>query len=149
MEEITDRRFLGRHDRVIDAYGRFSLPKGWRLVLDDNREAYLACDRCEEALNLYGKSTWEDCVRRLEQADDKESRDALQWIETNACLIRADKQFRLALPVRMRKYARIGSSVALTGSFNHIQIMSPGPCQSEEKPCDPAEMEALCNQAGL
>ncbi|HMA34975.1 MAG TPA: division/cell wall cluster transcriptional repressor MraZ [Chloroflexia bacterium] len=113
--------FLGRFDHVLDDKGRLAIPARFRAGLQDGMVITRGTDRC---LYLFPVSTWTGIASRL---------DALPMGDPNARNLRRaafaaaepadlDKQGRVVLSERLRKYGGLESTVAVVGMNSYIEV---------------------------
>lgn len=124
--------FLGEYTPTLDNKGRLILPARIREQLDT---AVLTSevDRC---LALWPPPEFEQRARELqEQArHDATSHDRARYFWAGAQEVTPDNQGRIAIPQSLRDFAGLSAGpVAVTGSFDHVEIRSPAAWQEKKR----------------
>lgn len=125
--------FLGEYHHIIDDRGRLSLPKKMRVLLEE--EPVILTKGFEECIMGYRKSKWE--AQTSEQlatsVSDRIARDLRRYMFSGAVSVEADKLGRIVLPLGLKQYARLSSSVTVIGAGDHFEIWDTGVWESYVK----------------
>ena len=115
--------FLGEYTPTLDAKGRLILPARIREQLD----TAVLTSEVERCLALWPPAEFEQRARELqEQArHDAASHDRARFFWAGAQEVAPDNQGRIAIPQSLRDFAGLSTGpVAVTGSFDHVEIRS-------------------------
>jgi len=117
--------FYGEYEHTVDAKGRLIIPSRLREVIVKRELAPLTiCQGLDQCLFLFGEKDWkefEDRLRSLplEQAD---ARRVTREFFSSAAPCELDKQGRIMIPGKLRKYAALDGDVTVMGVLNRIEI---------------------------
>ena len=115
--------FLGTHDHVLDEKGRTSLPKDFRDVLAKLKGApwITAFQHC---LAVFPPAEFEELREKLTRASS--TIDAIQRLQRLilglACPAAVDRQGRILIPPKLRKWAGLDREIVFTGVGKRIEI---------------------------
>ncbi|HEV2759410.1 MAG TPA: division/cell wall cluster transcriptional repressor MraZ [Acidimicrobiales bacterium] len=115
--------FLGEYTPTLDAKGRLILPARIREQLD----TAVLTSEVERCLALWPPAEFEQRARELqEQArHDAAGHDRARFFWAGAQEVTPDNQGRIAIPQSLRDFAGLSTGpVAVTGSFDHVEIRS-------------------------
>lgn len=123
--------FLGEFRHSLDSKGRMILPADFREQL--GAEAYLtaASDGC---LGIYTPPEFRRkvaVVRQRVSDSDGEMAEA-RTLGALSVKVTPDAQGRVALPTKLRQFARLEKEVVVVGVFNHIELWNPDKWSEQE-----------------
>ena len=115
--------FWGSYDHVLDDKGRTSLPKEFRELLKGQKgppwlTAFTQC------LRIFPPQEWEVLRKRLSEASSTiESIQRLQRLILGmAAPAPSDKQGRILIPPKLRKWAHLDREIVFTGIGKAIEV---------------------------
>ena len=115
--------FWGSHDHVLDDKGRTSLPKEFREVLQ-NVEGDAWITAYPQCLAILPASAFQTLKERL--TGDVSHIDSIQHLQRLILGMAApcpfDKQGRILIPPKLRKWARLDRDIVFTGLGDKIEI---------------------------
>ena len=113
--------FLGEYEHSLDAKGRVILPAKFRDQLEGGAVMARTLDGC---LAVYPQSEFGRVAAKLQDARERGGRErqAARTYFAGAVEITPDKQGRVAIPPKMREYARLDREVVVIGNLDHIEI---------------------------
>jgi MraZ protein len=123
--------FLGEYTPTLDEKGRVTLPAKIREQLD----TAVLTSEVERCLALWPVAEFQQRARELqEQAKlNGASHDRARFFFAGAQEVSPDKQGRIAIPQSLRDFAGLSEGpVAVTGSFDHVEIRSVGSWQEKK-----------------
>jgi MraZ protein len=112
--------FHGEDEHTMDARGRVFIPAKHREELGE--EVFLMRG-IDGQINVYPESIWRDMTDRLTQANQSRSatRNTRRYVfSTDSTPL--DRQGRILIPNRLRRYADLGGDVVISGNEDHIEI---------------------------
>lgn len=117
--------FRGSFEHSVDSKGRVSVPSRFRDIIAERYEGKLVLtmdfDKC---IMVYPLEEWErveEKLRSLPQSQ-KEVKDYMRYIYSNASECELDKQGRILIPPPLRESARINKGVIVVGMLNKMEI---------------------------
>ena len=116
-QEIT---FTGEYPLSLDSQRRVSVPKQWR---GEGLKYYILPGR-NGILQFITQSYFMDFlkqVRKVSLTNAKIGR-ALAMLGSSAQEVSCDKQGRISISAKLKKYASLDSEVVMVGAFTHAQI---------------------------
>ena len=123
--------FLGEYTPTLDEKGRLTLPAKIREQL----ETAVLTSEVERCLAVWPPAEFERRARELqEQAKlDSVSHDRARFFFAGAQEVTPDNQGRIAIPPSLRDFAGLSAGpVAVTGSFDHVEIRSVASWQEKK-----------------
>jgi MraZ protein len=118
--------FVGTHERQLDDKGRVALPAPFRSQLGEHVYLVYGEDQC---IDVIPADTFEAMAMQLmERVDRGEvSRQRQRAMSASASLVQIDKQGRVNLDEKLRRYAGLhpDQRVVVTGNFRVVEIWSP------------------------
>jgi MraZ protein len=123
--------FLGEYTPTLDEKGRLTLPAKIREQL----ETAVLTSEVERCLAVWPPAEFERRARELqEQAKlDSASHDRARFFFAGAQEVTPDNQGRIAIPSSLRDFAGLSTGpVAVTGSFDHVEIRSVASWQEKK-----------------
>jgi len=118
---VPDEKFLGAFDHVLDDKGRTSLPRTFRVTLEqEERPAYLtAKPRC---LAIYTYAEFHRLRREYAELHI-DSRERLERLHLgNAQPLAIDRQGRILIPPALRRHAGLQRDIQFMGIDQRIEI---------------------------
>ena len=136
--------FLGEYSHSIDAKGRLIVPAKYREELGEKFVISQGFDGC---LYLYPEEQWIEFDKKLDSlpTSNKQSRELARFFRSNADYAELDKQGRVVICEKHRKYADIGKEVILAGVGKKIEVWSKERYESEAT-LDYKDIDALANR---
>ncbi len=115
--------FLGQADHNLDAKGRLIVPAKFREQLTGKFIISSGFDGC---LYIYPEEAWMEFDAKLESLPKSkpEARKIVRFFRANAEYAELDKQGRVLIPEKHRKYAKIDKEVTLIGDSKRIEVWS-------------------------
>ncbi len=123
--------FLGEYTPTLDEKGRLTLPAKMREQLD----TAVLTSEVERCLALWPPADFERRAWELqEQAKlDAVGHDRARYFFAGAQEVVPDNQGRIAIPQSLRDFAGLSAGpVAVTGSFDHVEIRSVASWQEKK-----------------
>ncbi|MCA1845582.1 MAG: division/cell wall cluster transcriptional repressor MraZ [Actinobacteria bacterium] len=123
--------FLGEFRHALDTKGRMILPADFREELGG--EAYVTAfpDGC---LAIYRPREWKDRVASVRQrvAESDGDRAEARLLGALSVKVAPDNQGRVAIPPKLRQFARLEKEVVVVGVFNHVELWNPEKWSEQE-----------------
>ncbi len=117
--------FRGSFEHSVDSKGRVSVPSRFREIIAERYEGKLVLtmdfDKCIMAYPLEEWERVEEKLRSLPQSQ-KEVKDYMRYVYSNASECELDKQGRILIPPMLRESARISKAVIVVGMLNKMEI---------------------------
>ncbi len=117
--------FRGSFEHSVDSKGRVSVPSRFREIIAERYEGKLVLtmdyDKCIMAYPLEEWERVEEKLRALPQSQ-KEVKDYMRYVYSNASECELDKQGRILIPPMLREGARISKAVIVVGMLNKMEI---------------------------
>ncbi len=117
--------FRGSFEHSVDSKGRVSVPSRFREIIAERYEGKLVLtmdfDKCIMAYPLEEWERVEEKLRALPQSQ-KEVKDYMRYVYSNASECELDKQGRILIPPMLRESARISKAVIVVGMLNKMEI---------------------------
>ena len=117
--------FRGSFEHSVDSKGRVSVPSRFRDIITDRYEGKLVLtmdlDKC---IMVYPLEEWErieEKIKGLPQSQ-KEVKDYMRFIFSNATECELDKQGRMLIPPSLRESAAISKNVIVVGIISKMEI---------------------------
>ncbi|MGH9044304.1 MAG: division/cell wall cluster transcriptional repressor MraZ [Acidimicrobiales bacterium] len=133
--------FVGRYEHSLDVKGRVILPAKFRdeFVV---RGGYLA-PNTEGCLALWTLGEFErQMAARQERASEGQAeRNLARLWASSAEQVVVDKQGRMAIPARLRGYARLESGVFVIGAIDRIELWAPEIWEERVQPSEQLLLE--------
>lgn len=118
--------FTGEYLLTIDGKGRVSIPGPFRGILERHAPASLIVTRdTGDCLSAYSVEEWRtvgEKVKSLLYMPQKEVRDTLRYLYSNAVECLLDRQGRILIPSPLREYASLAKEAILIGVDKKIEI---------------------------
>jgi MraZ protein len=116
--------FLGEYVHTTDDGGRLTIPAKYRRGLENGLVITRWLDRC---LVLYPMEEWERLAERVSAlpSADEHARALRRLVFANASDVALDKQGRVLIPPRLRKYAGLNGEVLIAGLNTFIELWNP------------------------
>lgn len=123
-------KFLFSHEKQIDAKGRVSVPAPYRTSLAELGGERIFCfpalDPDTNALECYPSTGYLELLARIEEVEDPEERDQLEWaVITRGIELNCDAEGRVAFPERFLTALGIDKMIRFAARGDRFQIMSP------------------------
>lgn len=110
---------VGQYDYAVDAKGRLNFPARFREQMGEVFYVTLWMDHC---LAAFPQDEFEKLAGRIEEKGIVRSREAARAFFSAAVEVTPDKQGRIQLPPRLRKYARLDHDVSIIGRRSFAEI---------------------------
>ncbi len=119
--------YIGRHELTIDEKKRLSIPASIRNAMDREKDGtgfYLVLGDQPRTLSLFANRYFLRYAKRLanEMAPGAERAMFEKVFYSHCEELEIDKQGRVVLPEYMLEAAKLGRSVCLTGSRDHLDL---------------------------
>jgi len=116
--------FLGEFVHVLDGKGRLTIPAKFRGDLDTALVVTRGIDRC---LAVFPIPEWEKLAEQVSELPltDRQARAFRRLLFANASNVSPDKQGRILIPPRLRKYAHLDGEVVVAGINTYIELWNP------------------------
>ena len=118
--------FTGEYVLTIDGKGRISIPGPFRGILERQPPASLIVTRDSgDCLSAYPVEEWRtlgEKVKGLLYMQQREVRDCLRFLYSNAVECLLDRQGRILIPPSLREYATLAKETILIGLDKKIEI---------------------------
>ncbi len=112
--------FTGEYNHTIDAKGRIIVPAKYRDELGSVFVVTVGLDGC---LFIYTKERWDDIAERIGEVPGKAKvRNLQRCIMSSAEYVEVDKQGRILIPIKLRKYAALEKDVVFAGINKKIEV---------------------------
>ena len=112
---------IGEHRHTLDSKKRLSLPAKFRKELGAKVIVTRGLDNC---LFMFAEAQWKKIVSKLETLPfgSTNARGLSRFILAGAVEVEIDKAGRILLPDFLKEFARIKSTVVVTGVADRIEI---------------------------
>ncbi len=122
---------LGNYEHRIDQKGRVAIPAKFRKEFMDGVVLTSGIDKC---VIVYPISEWQKLSDKYDHSpfSSSKKRQRMHFIFGNACDVELDKQGRIALPVWLRKHARITDTVMVVGTNRCLELWSNEDWEQEQ-----------------
>ncbi len=118
--------FIGQSIQSIDSKGRLSIPSKFREIINTKYSGKLILTYFEPNIVAYPTEEWMGMEEKLRQIPtmQKDLRDFIRMIYSNASECSLDNQGRILVPTTLRDFGGLQKEVALIGIMNKIEIWS-------------------------
>lgn len=118
--------FIGQSIQALDSKGRLSIPSKFREILNTKYSGKLILTYLDPYIVAYPTEEWVGIEGRLKQLPtiQKDIRDFLRIIYSNASECSLDNQGRILIPQTLRDFAGLQKDIAMLGIMNKIEIWS-------------------------
>ena len=117
--------FRGSFEHSVDSKGRVSVPSRFRDIIAERFEGKLILTMdLDQCVMVYPLEEWErveEKIKALPQSQ-KEVKDYMRFIFSNASECELDKQGRILIPPTLRERAGLQKSVMVVGIINKMEI---------------------------
>ncbi|HLB29074.1 MAG TPA: cell division/cell wall cluster transcriptional repressor MraZ [Dehalococcoidia bacterium] len=122
--------FRGTYEHTLDDRGRVAIPARYREIFRDGAVLAQGLDGC---IDVYTVADYEKQVAFLYQEPRHHRRGRrLRRGPTARCWdVELDRQGRILIPLRLRQWAGVGSSVIVYGATECLEIWEPQRWQQE------------------
>ncbi len=116
--------FVGRYEHSLDGKGRIILPAKFRAAFEQG--GYLSSN-LEGCLALWTLGEFERQMQQMREASagSSEERNRMRLWAGNAHEVEIDRQGRMAIPQRLRDFARLDGEVLVCGAIDRIELWNP------------------------
>jgi MraZ protein len=123
--------FLGEYQYRLDEKGRIGIPPKFR---QEFRDGLVLARGIEGCITVYPVSEWKKIAEKLNDLPPTRSktRRINRFTFATAFYAELDGQGRIALPLPLRQYAGIGSSVVIVGVNNYLELWSETNWEAEK-----------------
>jgi MraZ protein len=113
--------FLGEFSHSVDGKGRIAIPARFRAKIERGAVLTRGIEQC---LYVYTLETWERKAAALEAADlDPAVRRRVErQLFSQAQDVELDAQGRILVPLKLRKYAEIGTEAVIVGARDRFEV---------------------------
>lgn len=124
--------FLGEFVHTIDEKGRLTIPAKFRDDLAAGLVITRGIDRC---LAIYPMEEWRRLAEQVSAlpVTDRRARAFRRLVFANASDAIPDKQGRVLIPPRLRKYASLDGEVVVTGLNTYIEVWNSAAWDEERE----------------
>ena len=131
----TGSMFLGEFVHTLDSKGRLTVPARYRAELEAGMVVTRGIDRC---LAVFPMAKWKAISGRVSELPmmNRKARALERFLFASAADVSPDKQGRILIPPRLRKYADLDGEVVVAGLNDHIELWNPSAWKAE---CDRAD----------
>ncbi|GAB3250987.1 division/cell wall cluster transcriptional repressor MraZ [Alteromonas gracilis] len=121
---MLDDFFVGMFTPKLDDKFRLILPAKFRELLSED---VVIAPSQEHCLAVRSKSGFRDFATELlqESKNDRDVRDYMRFLSSNAFEESVDKQGRVAIKPNLREWARLDREVLVIGNLDHAEIWDP------------------------
>lgn len=114
---------IGEYKHTLDSKKRLSLPAKFRKELGEQVVLTRGLDQC---LFLFPLRTWKDIAAKLEKLPFGEAtaRGMSRFLLAGAVEIEVDSAGRVLVPDFLKEFAKLGSTVVLTGVSDRVELWS-------------------------
>ena len=128
---------LGEYHLSLDDKGRLSVPAVLRHTLHDlyapDDQTVVITKFFEHCLVIYPQPAWiERQQQLLELPNNSDTRAFLRQLCASASVCHLDRQGRILIPPKLRRYAAIDSEVFLIGMIWKLEVWSPAQWEAYE-----------------
>lgn len=114
--------FRGEFEHTIDDKGRLMIP----IKLRDELGDMVVIGRGTLGqINVYPKAAFEAMERQVNEAGNGQTLYFASLLMAAANETELDKQGRIVVPPVLRRHAKLGTEVIITGNLDHIEIWNP------------------------
>lgn len=135
----------GTYEHAIDAKGRLFIPARLREELGDTFYLAMGVDAC---LAVYPQSTWDRFTEKFSSLPMSQSK-VMRPLFANAARCELDKQGRVVIPQKLRKYAGLERETVIIGVNDRAEIWSAEAWQRQEDEMTPEKMSACMEALGF
>jgi MraZ protein len=123
-QQLTPARFFGGYEHSIDAKGRLILPAKFRPAFE--RGGYIS-EHHGGCLALWTPEEFERQLGLWEQESEAGagSRNLMRLRAQASEEVEMDRQGRMVLPARLRRFAELEDSVWVNGAVNRVELWNP------------------------
>ena len=127
--------FIGEYCHTVDTKKRLAVPSKFRKDLGKKAVLTRGLDNC---LYLYPMKEWEKLAKKLAALpiSRSDSRAFARLMLAGAMDVALDSLGRVLVPDYLKKYARLGKKVVLTGLYNRIEIWDEVKWEAYKKQTD-------------
>jgi MraZ protein len=113
--------FIGEYTNKIDDKGRLAIPSKFRADLSGGAVVTKGLDGC---LFVYSRNEWQKFADQLTTLPitNADNRAFVRQMFAGAFDAQIDSQGRVNLPIALRQFANLKTSVVVAGLSNHIEI---------------------------
>lgn len=114
-------RLLGSFEHALDDKGRYTVPAKLRDALGREFVAVAGSERC---VDLYPLSVWESLEQQIVKLPkfDREAAEIRRRFGSEAAEMKADSQWRVVLPARLKDWAGLTRDVVTVGAFTKCEV---------------------------
>ena len=136
----------GTYEHSIDAKGRLFIPAKLREELGVTFYLAMGVDEC---LAIYPQETWNRFTEKFASLPMSQSK-AMRPLFANAATCELDRQGRIVIPQKLRKYAGLEKDVVIIGVNDRAEIWSADAWNAqEEDEMTPEKMAACMAELGF
>ncbi len=123
--------FKGEYNHSLDAKGRVIMPAKFREILGDEFVIARGLDHC---LFVYSQTEWDNIENKIREMPTatEDGREFLRFLFAGASDCEIDKQGRVTIPTKYRKFAGLEKEVVLVGVLNRIEIWDAATWEEKE-----------------
>lgn len=110
---------IGEFQYNIDDKGRVFIPSKFR---DDLGGCFVVTIYLDGCLAAYSLQEWRGIEERMRSQPATKSRNLARTLFAQACAVEPDKQGRIVIPIKLRKYACLQHEIMIIGASNHAEI---------------------------
>jgi MraZ protein len=127
--------FLGTYEHTLDAKGRLVMPRKFR---DQLQEAFVITKGQEDCLYVWPSDAWDREYARVSSlpTTDRRARKFARSFFAGAVDVQLDKQGRIQIPEKLRKFAGIAKDTTVVGAGQRIEVWATDVWLSEEAQAD-------------
>jgi MraZ protein len=135
-------RFFGRYEHSLDPKGRVILPAKFRAPFDEGGFLTQFHDRC---LALWTPDEFEKQMRGMQESQEqgREQRNLARVWASGSADVDVDRQGRMAIPHKLREFARLDGDVLVIGAIDRVELWSPAEWQAKVEPSEGLLTEEL------
>ena len=125
--------FVGRYEHSLDTKGRVILPAKFRA--DFERGGYLA-QQTEGCLALWtlGEFDRQMTAMRERAESGRSNRNRARLWAASSHEVEIDRQGRMAIPVRLRNFAKLENEVLVQGAIDRVELWNPATWDERVQP---------------
>lgn len=114
-------RFFGRYEHSLDPKGRVILPVKFRPPFEHG--GYLS-QFYEGCLALWTPEAFDRRLVQLEEAanEGRAERNQARMVSSSSFEVEVDRQGRMAIPARLREFARLEGDVLVIGAIDRVEL---------------------------
>ena len=134
--------FLGEYSHTVDGKGRIAIPARFRAKIERGAVLTRGIEQC---LYVYTLETWERKAAALEAADlDPAVRRRVErQLFSQAQDVELDAQGRILVPLKLRKYAEIGTEAVIVGARDRFEVWGAERLQAYADELESADLSSL------